>query len=147
MLPKQFTRFSKFLLTVAETAVQNCFAILSWAVAVGSKGDLMAPCAMRAVTVAVWVVAGAAWAVAASMWTVAASMWTVADALWSVTASMHAMEAIFELHRCYVGCYWRCVGCCSLHACYAGAMWADTSSMWAVTSSMWDVTSEERERR
>ena len=74
-------------------------------------------------------------------------------AVWTVTASMHAAHALCGLlhHLCglshplcmlhmrYVGCYWRCVGYCSLPACCTGAMWA-------VASSMWAVTCEDRER-
>ena len=46
---------------------ENGFAIFSGAVAVGSKGGLTMPGAMRAITVAVWDVAASMWAIAASV--------------------------------------------------------------------------------
>ena len=60
---------------------KNGFAIFSVAVAVGSKGGLMVPGAVWAVTVYVW-------AVAASMWDVTVSMWAVTASMWAVTSSM-----------------------------------------------------------
>ena len=94
-------------------------------------------------------------------------MWATTDAAWAVTASTHAVQekcGLFHplcglshplcmLHMCYVGCYWRGVGCyilyggyCSLHACCTGAMWHVSSSMCAVPASMWAVASTNRER-
>ena len=60
---------------------KNGFAIFSGSVAVGSKGGLMVPGAVWAVTVDVW-------AVAASMWDVTVSMWAVTASMWAVTSSM-----------------------------------------------------------
>ena len=53
---------------------KNGFAIFSGAVAVGSKGGLMVP--------------GAVWAVTVDVWAVAASMWDVTVSMWAVTSSM-----------------------------------------------------------
>ena len=46
---------------------ENGFAIFSGVVAVGSKGGLMVPGAMHAVTVAVWAVVKSTWAIGAYM--------------------------------------------------------------------------------
>ena len=50
-----------------ERFIKNGFAIFSGAVAVGSKGGLMVPGTMCAVTVTVWVVTASMWAVISSM--------------------------------------------------------------------------------
>ena len=54
---------------------QNGFAIFSGAIAIDSKGGLMVPVAVWAVTVAVWAVAASMWAVKSSMSDVTAYMY------------------------------------------------------------------------
>ena len=53
---------------------KNGFAIFSGAVVVGSKGGLMAPSAVWAITFYVWAVAVSMWDVTVSMWAVTSSM-------------------------------------------------------------------------
>ena len=85
----------------------NGFAIFSLAVAVDSKGGLMVPGAVWAVSVGVWTVTGAVWAVTAYMWAVTASMY-------AAKALCGLLHSLCMVCRRYVGWYWRCVGCCIL---------------------------------
>ena len=75
---------------VVASHTKNGFAIFSGAVAVGSKGGLMVPGAVWAVTVDVW-------AVAASMWDVTVSMWAVTSSMHNVTASMSDVHVLCGL--------------------------------------------------
>ena len=74
--------------------MRNGFVILSLEVDVGSKGGLMAPGAVWAVTVAVCAIAASKWAVAASRWAVTCSMWAVTSSISDVTAFMYYIHVL-----------------------------------------------------
>ena len=81
---------------------KNGFAIFSGAVAVGSKGGLMAP--------------GAVWAVTSSMSNVTGSVHDVEVPSGLLHPLCGLLHPLFMMHMRYVGCYSLYMGCYGLYA-------------------------------